>query len=102
MSSNTQKLRVLRSRTDGDLLVLVNRELERGFVQVDLAKTRNSPLFTQAMKSHDTATALLSRVNVLNDDDRMRIEGKVRELRSRLDQVPPHANVRSYLASVAS
>ena len=36
MSSNTQKLRVLRARTDHDLLVLIDRELDRGFALVDV------------------------------------------------------------------
>jgi hypothetical protein len=94
MPTNTQKLRVLRSRTDADLLVLVNRELERGINLLNMANSRNSPVFAQAVKAHQTATALLPRIAGLSDGDRLRIEAKVTELRSRLDRVPVYANVR--------
>ena len=73
MSTNTQKLRVLRSRTDHDLLVVVNRELDRGFAVVEVAASRNSTLFTQAQKAFTTAAALLSRIAGLSADDRMRL-----------------------------
>ena len=102
MSERTQKLVALRARTDHDLLVLVGRELDHGFALMDVATTRNSPLFAQAVKAHVTATALLPRIAGLSQDDRLRIEGKAAELQSRLDQVPVYANVRPFLASVAS
>lgn len=102
MSTNTQELRVLRARTDFDLVVLVQREIDRGLALVNTTTTRNSPLFAQALKALGTAAALLPRISGLNQDDRLRIEGKVKELRSRLDQVPVYANVRSFPASVAS
>jgi hypothetical protein len=69
---------------------------------VEAAAFRNSPLFTQARKAHDTAAALLSRIAGLSADDRMRLEAKVVELRSRLDQVLTCGNLRSFPASVAS
>jgi len=102
MSTNTQKLRVLRSRTDHDLLVLVSRELDHGITMTDVMTTRNSPLFAQARRSYETATSILPRISGLSQDDRLRIEAKVKELRARLDQVPVYANVRSFLVSVAS
>jgi hypothetical protein len=101
MSSNTQKLRVIRSRTDHDLLTLIQRELDRGLALVNVAVTRNSPLFAQAQKAHETAMTLLPKVSGLDDHDRQRIDGKVTELRTRLQQVPDYA-VRSYTAPVAS
>ena len=102
MSSNTQKLRVLRARTDHDLLVVVSRELDRGLALVDAATTRNSPVFAQAVKAHYTATALLPRISGVSDDDRLRIEAKAAELGSRLEQVPVYATVRPFPAAVAS
>lgn len=102
MSTNTQKLRVLRSRTDHDLVVVVTRELDRGLAMVEAAASRNSPLFTQAEKALSTATALLPRINGLGQDDLQCIETAVQQLRSRLDRVPLYANVRPFPASVAS
>lgn len=102
MSTNTQKLRVLRSRTDHDLLILVQRELDRGFALVDVATTRNSALFAQAEKAYQTANLLLPRISGLIEEDRQGIEAKVKQLRSRMDRVPVYANVRPCPASVAS
>jgi len=102
MLSNTQKLRILRARTDHDLLVVVSRELDRGLALVDSATSRNSPVFAQAVKAHGTATALLPRITGVSDDDRKRIESKAAELWSRLERVPQYANMRPFRASVAS
>jgi len=102
MPTNTQKLRVLRTRTDHDLLLVVNRELDRGFAFVEVATTRNSPLFAQAMKAHEVARVLLPRIAGLSDADRLRHESRVKELKAKLEQVPLYANVRSYGAAVAS
>jgi hypothetical protein len=94
MSTNTQKLRVLRERTDHDLVLLVSRELDRGLALVEAAATRHSPVFGQAVKAHETAVMLLPRVFSVSQDDRRRIETKVAKLQSRLDAVPLYANVR--------
>jgi hypothetical protein len=102
MSDRTKKLVALRARTNRDLLVLVSRELDRGFALADVAATRNSPLFARAEKAFATATAMFPRIPGLPEDERLRIERKVKQLRFRLEQVPAYANLRSYPASVAS
>jgi len=102
MGERTRKLLTIRARTDRDLLVLVNRELARGFAFLDAATTRNSPLFAQSERALATATAMLPRIAVLSADDRQRIEAKVEQLRSRMSEVPVYANVRPYPASMAS
>jgi hypothetical protein len=102
MSDRTEKLVALRARTDHDLLVLVQRELDRGFTLVDVATSRNSPLFARAEKAIATATAMLPRISGLSQCDRVQIEARLKELRSRLDRIPPYANLRSYPASFAS
>jgi len=98
MSERTQKLVSIRRRTDHDLLVLVQRELDRGFALVDVATSRNSPLFAQADKAIATATAMLR----MSQGERVQIEARLKELRFRLDQIPAYANVRPYAASFAS
>ena len=102
MSTNTQKLKVIRSRTDHDLLILVERYLNCGNALLNTATMRSSPLFAEAERAHQRAMILLSKVSGLEKDDRTRTEDRVKELRSRLDQVPAFANVRSYRASLAS
>lgn len=102
MSSNTQKLRVIRSRTDHDLLVLVQHELDRGCTLANLATTRNSPLYAQAVRAHDAAAAMLPEIFGLTDGDRTYLESRIKDLRVRLDEVPAYANLRSYPASAAS
>jgi hypothetical protein len=102
MSDRTQKLVSIRHRTDQDLLVLVQRELDRGFVLVDVATNRNSPLFAQAEKAFATAAAMFPRISGMSQGDGVRIGARLKELRSRLDQLPAYANVQRYPASVAS
>ena len=51
MGERTRKLLTLRARTDHDLLILVNRELDHGYALLDVATTRNSSLFAQAEKA---------------------------------------------------
>jgi hypothetical protein len=102
MSTNTQKLRVLRARTDHDLLVVVSRELNRAFALVGVATNRNSPLFSQAEKALGTAKGLLLRISGLSDGDRQSFESRMSELKGKLEQVPAHTNVHSYPASFAS
>ncbi len=51
MSDRTRKLVSIRNRTDHDLLILVQRDLDRGLTLVAVATTRTSPLFAQAEKA---------------------------------------------------
>jgi hypothetical protein len=102
MSDRTRKLISIRHRTDHDLLILVSRELDRGFALVDVATTRTSPLFAQAEKSYDTASAILPRISDLGEGDRRHLESRLKELRVRLDQVATFARVERYTAAVAS
>ncbi|HXB70860.1 MAG TPA: hypothetical protein VNY05_21680 [Candidatus Acidoferrales bacterium] len=83
-------------------MVLVQRELDRGFALADVATTRSSPLFAQAEKALAAATAMFPRISGMSQDDGVRIGARLKELRSRLDQIPAYANVQRYRASVAS
>jgi hypothetical protein len=102
MSERTQKLVSIRRRTDHDLLILVHRELDRGVTLAGLATSRNSPFFAQAEKAHQRAMVWLDKIPGLSQDDRARIESRLKNLRSCLDQVPAYAHVRSLPAWVAS
>src|SRR4051794_17626959 len=99
MSDRTRKLVSIRHRTDHGLLILVSRELDRGFALVDVAATGTSPLFVQAEKVLATATALLPRISDLSGDDRLHLESRLKELRVRLDKVATFAKVERYPAS---
>ena len=70
MSSNTQKLAILRRRTDQDLVVLIQRELDRGLLSIVVAGSRNSPFFADAMQAHRTAAALWAKVSGAGQADR--------------------------------
>ena len=102
MSERNQKLVALRSRTDHDLVVLVQRELERCANLLHAATTRQSVLLAQAEKALSTATTLLPRICGVSQGDRLRIDAKAAELRSRLAQIPQYAKVQPYPAAVAS
>jgi hypothetical protein len=94
MSSQTKKLAVLRSRTDHDLVILVQRELSRGLALADVAMTRTSPFALQAEKALAIAQQLLPRITGLSPEERAQAEAKAIELRSRLDQIPAAAVAR--------
>ena len=102
MSDRTRKLVSIRHRTDHDLLILVQRELDRGFSLVDLATTRTSPLFAQAEKAYAMSSTLLPRISGLSEGDRLHLESRLKQLRFRPDQVATFARVERYPASVAS
>jgi len=99
MSSNTQKLAVLRRRTDHDLTVLIQRELDRGLASVDVASTRSSPFFSEAMHAHSSAAALWAKVSGAERVELGSIDEKLKELRARLEDVP--AAERFYTSIVA-
>ena len=101
MSDRTKKLVSIRHRTDHDLLILVSRELDRGFALLDVATAKTSPLFAQAEKAYHTVRAILPRIPDLSDSDRLHLESRLKELRVRLDHVPTFAKVDRYTASVA-
>ena len=102
MSERTQKLVSIRHHTDHDLLILVRRELDRAFAMVDVATTRTSPLFAQAVKAYDSARAILPRIADLSECDRLHLESRLKELRVRLDQVATVGRMERYPALVAS
>src|SRR5262245_44189298 len=95
MSSNSHKLRVLRARTDHDLLILLQRELDRALVLVDAANTRICPLsFTRAAKALNTARVLVGTISNLSHIDGLRIEETLNALGFRLDQVTVDGKMR--------
>ena len=102
MSERTQKLVALRARTDADLIVLASRELDRGSALLDVVASQQSPFFAQARKSLATATAIMSRVADVDEEQRLRLAKKAAELQARLLAVPRWANARPFSASVAS
>jgi hypothetical protein len=102
MSTNAQELRVLHSQADEDLLVLVNRELDRGINAAQFAPNKSSQLCSNAEKSLSTALTLLPWLSGMGQHDRLRIESRIRELRYRLDHVSVYRNRRDYMASLAS
>jgi len=102
MQTDTQKLRVLRARTDQDLLALLQRELAHGMSVVALASTRSSQVYAQAQKSYETVAKLLPRIPNSTGAERLRLEQQVKELRNRLDEIPITAAARPYPASFAS
>jgi hypothetical protein len=102
MSTNAQKLRLLGARTDHDLVVLVNRELDRGISAAQFAPNKSSQLCANAGKSLSTALALLPWISNLGQNDRVRIESRIKELRYRLDHISVYRNRRDHMASLAS
>ena len=100
--SNHSKLAELRARTDRELLVLIERELERALVLADVAVNRESAFYGEAEKAYRGVITLLPKAPNMRQNERARIEEAVKALRFTLDQVPAAARAQGYRTSFAS
>jgi hypothetical protein len=83
--TSTSKLIELRSKTDRELSLVVQREVERGLVLASMAATRRSPLHIKADNIYSKMKALLPALNG-DQGGRSHLESKLAELRAALDQ----------------
>ena len=86
--SRESKLFELRRKTDQELLILVQRELDRGLTLADVATTKDSRLYAQAQRAYQMANAWLTVISGLNRDERRKLELKLEELWTALDRLP--------------
>jgi hypothetical protein len=100
--SNNLKLAELRGRTDQELLVLIGRELDHALTLADAATNRESASYGEAERCYRKVLTLLPEAPDMRRGDRARIEGKVKELRFRLDQLPETTRAQRHTASFAS
>lgn len=82
------KLVQLRSKTDRDLWILAQRELDRGQALADVASGPLSPLYAQAQHIYETVRILLPTIAGLTREERRDLESKLKDLRAGLDRVP--------------
>ncbi len=94
MPASTQKALALRAKTDADLLVLINRELDRALGILEAANIRNSRKFAQGEKAMEMAMRWLPTIGGLSQCDSLWIKAnaKVNRLRSQLDRLPVSAS----------
>jgi hypothetical protein len=100
--SNNAKLAELRAKTDQELLVLMQRELDRALTLADVAVSRESALYSEAEKGYRKVVTLLPEAPDMRQGDCARIEAAVKELRLRLDQLPAAARAQWHPASFAA
>jgi hypothetical protein len=86
--SNNAKLAELRGRTDRELLVLIERELDRALTLADVAVSKESAFCGQVESIYGKVLTLLVKAPDMGQGERARIEKKMRELRLLLEQVP--------------
>ena len=89
-SRSASKLVELRAKTDRELLILLERELNRALVLAKVAATRESPLFTEAARAYESATKLLHTVPDRGRERPALLEATLKELRATLESVPAH------------
>ena len=82
------KLAELRAKTDRELLIVVETELERGLTLAHVAASKGSVLHQRAENFHAQIARLLPRIAGLSVDEQRRLQAKLTELRVTLDQVP--------------
>ena len=100
--SNTRKLAELRGKTDRDLLVLIQRELDRALTLADVAVSRGSGFYGDAEEGYAKVLTLLPEAPYMRQGERAGIDAAVKELRFRLDQVPVPAKAQRHPASFAA
>jgi len=85
ISNEGQKLRSLRSKTDQDLLILLEKEIDRALTLLEIATVKASLRKAQAEKIYLVARRVLPTLEGVDRAERMWIEMKMQELRRRLD-----------------
>ena len=99
--SRQSKLVELRRKTDRDLLILIQRELDRGLTLADVASTRHSPLFARAERAYQTVKTWLPLVPGLHRAERRELELGLQELRSALERMTSEAPERHFAGASA-
>ena len=99
---NDAKLEELRTRTDRDLLILIQRELDRALTLADVAANKSSAFHEEAGKAYRRVVTLFLKTPDMGQQDRVRIEARLKELRLLLDNTPVVTKVNGPRASFAS
>ena len=94
--SRESKLVELRRKTDRELVILVQRELDRGLTLAGVAATKESPLFAQAEKAYRNVKAVLPLIAGMNRDQRRELELKFKELCAALDRLQREKMLRDF------
>ena len=97
-SSKSSKLAELRQKTDRQLLIVIQNELERGLTLADLAASKESALYARAERAWEKAKSLLPKINGVNTDERRQLELQLKDLRATLGRVSSR-NVQRHIAS---
>ena len=97
-SSKSSKLAELRQKTDRQLLIVIQNELERGLTLADLAASKGSALYARAERACEKAKALLTKIHGVSTDERRQLELRLKDLRATLDRVSSK-NVQRHMAS---
>jgi hypothetical protein len=88
VSSTSSRLVELRRKTDRQLLLVIQRELNRGMTLASVVVTQGSPLHLRAEKAYEKAKALLTKLESEGQDERSQLDSRLRELRAALDRIP--------------
>ena len=96
MSTASSRLVELRHKTDRQMLIVIQRELDRGLTLASLVSSRRSQLYIRAEKAYEKAASVLAKLDgALGQDERRHVESTFRELRASLDNVPAQKIQRS-------
>ena len=79
------KFAELREKTDRELLILIDRELDRALILASLATARESPFYEKSEKIHKTVRGLLLKTSASFRNERHELEAKLEELRVALE-----------------
>ena len=86
--SNEAKLAELRDKTDRELVILVERQLDRGLAVASLAERSGSPVPAEAEKALQLVNVLLRITPEVSWGEHVSLKTKLKELQSLVDHVP--------------
>jgi len=80
------KLAELRAKTDHQLLQVILRELDRALTMAKAAANKASPLYIRAERTYAKVRPLVSRVEAVSEDERAKLEAKLKEVQVALER----------------
>jgi hypothetical protein len=84
---NFSKLAELRMKTDRDLLLILDGELDRGLALANVAASEQSAFYGQAEAVYARTKGLLAQIAGLPEDELSPVRNKLSELKMALDLV---------------
>jgi hypothetical protein len=99
--SREAKLVELHRKTDRELRILAQRELDRGLALAGVAASRQSPLLARAERIYQTVGSLLPGICGLSREERRELKVKLKDLQAAIGRLQSEPACRSMAGTAA-